>query len=206
MTDPQEPADDFGLIISAPIVREAVEAFIKPWVPAYLHEVARQMGRDTVPPTIRSWVPATEIESFPSDQLPLGIVLVPGLAETPVKKSTGYNTSWVLNVAVVVNGQDRPGVLALAGLYAAAIRALLIQHPSMGGLAVGYTWLDERYEELSPDGERTMAACQVIGVLHVDRVVQVDRGPLVVPPDPALRPDDWPTATTADATVHHLDP
>src|SRR5690606_6246252 len=99
----------------------------------------------------------------------------PGLTEAPRKERQEYITKWAIGVGAVVSGQDRDNTFDLAEIYAAAIRSLVMQQPSLSGFAAGIDWLGERFDELlGPEDLSTIAAgtlqleVEVRGTLRVD--------------------------------------
>jgi hypothetical protein len=194
-------ADDYGAIVTGATVRAHVEATVKAFMPAYLAEVARQDGRTSTPPNIRAWVPSVDPETFPADQLPAGLVIVPGIVAGPSRRANTYSVGWQVGVGAVVRSTTRGEVMDLLSVYTAAIRAILAQHPSCGGIGDGWEWVDENSITLDVDGQRTIAAGQVTGILFVPDVVAVDRGPAAPPADPALVPAPWGAVSSTEATV-----
>jgi hypothetical protein len=174
----------FHRILTGADVEDAAIALMQKWMPTYLAEMERQTGRtaDSLP-HVRSWVRTNEFEKFPEDQLPAVLVICPGLADEPVKTGDGkYRAGWALGVAVVVSARDQAVTQELAKVYAAAIRALLLHHPSMEGLARGMEWNDERYDDLAQVDERTLSAARQVFTVEVDDVTTARAGPAA--PDP----------------------
>ena len=175
----------FGPLVSGREVRAAVEQTVKTWVRDYLGEVARTSGRgseDLRP--FRSYVSALDLDKFSSDQLPACVIVAPGLLTEPELRKDAYNAVWGVGVGVVVAGQDRENTFELVELYTAAVRALLVHHPSLGGFAEGLDWVGERYDELSSDDIRTIGAGTV--QLAVDVTGAQSRfGGNTTPTDPA---------------------
>lgn len=183
----------FGTIITGKHVRKAMAETLKTWSTVYLAEVARQDGRvANALPALRSITFANESDKWNEDQLPAGIVVAPGLLQEPVREGRGrYRARWAAGVAVVVSGPTREATQDLVDLYSAAVRALVIQHPSLGGFSDGVVWMGERYDELDNDDARTIAAGLVQFGVDVSGVID-SGGPVSVPADPFADPGDWP--------------
>lgn len=195
--------ESFGAIISGADVREAVVDTIKLWQATYLAEIERQTARLPASlPLIRSFTAATEFDHWPEDQLPGAVVVAPGLADQPRRSGDGrLEGTWVVGVAVVTSGQDRTGSITLCELYVAAVRAMLLQHPSLGGFAESTQWVDERYDDLADDA-RTMAAGTLQLLVTVPNILDLKKGPADVPPDdPYALPTDWPSIETVFVQV-----
>jgi hypothetical protein len=160
-------------------------------MPTYLAEMERQTGRNPQTlPHIRGWALHSEFEALPGEeQLPLCVVVSPGLVDEPTKDGAGaYRTKWGLAVAVVVSANTPEASRTLVGLYAAAARGSLLQRRSLGGVARGVEWLDERYDDLDINDERSLAAARLVFAVDVGDVVSVKEGP--VEPDPEINHHD----------------
>jgi hypothetical protein len=186
----------YGAVVTARDIREAVIGNLKDWSPAYVGEVSAQSGRarcgDGALPPFRSFGTGTSFSTFPEDQLPACVVVVPGLTETPVRQGDGtYLAEWSVGIGVVVSGKDRDSTDDLVRLYSAAVRMAMIQKPSMGGFALGCRWIDENYDELAYDDSRTIAAGIVSLGIEVDAVVNSFGGPKVPPEDACVDPGEY---------------
>lgn len=188
----------FGPIVTGQHVRAAVEATIKLWAPDYLAEVGERSGRERCDlPGFRSYVSAVDLDRFAEDQLPSCCIVAPGLASAPEKRGQNgaYMAEWSVGVGAVVMGPDRETTYELVELYAAAIRALILHHPSLGEFAAGVRWVDERYDDLPFEDSRTIAAGVVQFNVGVETAVD-SYGPTVPSEDPCDEPGDWATVQT----------
>lgn len=173
------------------------------WMTTYLAEVERQkeIKAESLPP-VKSWVAANEFRKWPDEQMPVGVVLSPGLAEEPLRDGDGkYRAKWHVGVAVVVKGRKRSETAETAKLYAAAVRAAVLQHPSLGGFAQGVTWKDESYTDLPMETERTLGSAQLVFEVEVEDVIQSLAGLVEIPEDPYDVPDAWSEIESAEVTV-----
>jgi len=166
---------------------------IRTWAGTYLCEVERQHG---IPEgslqRVRGWVTAPSFDKWPEDQLPAVMLVSVGLSETPLKDGYGYyRARWQMGLGAIVSARTQAESHRLGMLYIAALRALLIQHPSLGGRAAGIVWQDEDYTQLDYDDIRTLAAGQAMFTVEVEQVAQSGAGPLAPDPhDPECEP--WP--------------
>lgn len=197
----------FKPIVTRQEVEMAALNTLKLWFDTYLAEVERQKGLDVRQlPRPRSYIRKNEFDRWPEDQIPAIIVISPGLVGPPSGTGSGsFRGDWQLGVAVITEGQDNDNTRDLVGYYTAAIRALILQRPSLGGFAMGVTWEDERYDDIS-DTEvgRTMASGQVVFQVTVEDLVSTKAGPVTPDTPPVTPPDDsptWPIATTVTADV-----
>jgi hypothetical protein len=199
----------FGRIIAAPHVEEAVEDALKLWLSTYLAEVERQ--NDIEAGAIRrprSFVTTIEQDVFPGEQLPSIVTISPGLAEDPEREDASvFSAWWNVTVCAVVQASSEKAARAMAGYYAAAIRAALVQHQSLDGFADAVQWISERYEGAQP-GERNRS--QAVGLVdfrvRVSDVLTQRAGPLE-PEMGDLSPyPDYPEVETTAVTVDNDPP
>lgn len=189
----------FGSIITATHIRRAMRDTIQLWAPDYLAEVADQYGRARgALPTFRSYVSRPVVDRFPEDQIPCCVIVAPGTLDEPDKRPDAYDATWAVGVAAVVSGRSPEESFELAELYAGALRALVVHHPSLGG-KVGMTrWAGERYDEyIDPDDGRTQASCTLQFNVGVDDVMSlVSGGPSAPSADVTVPPGDLGTVQT----------
>jgi hypothetical protein len=199
----------FKTIISSVELERSVIETLQAWLPTYLREVERQMGRTMgqIPPP-RSYSTATTFESENYDQMPAILVVSPGLFEEPESDGDGtYAAVWSIGVAAIVAAKDEVTTREVARIYGAAIRAIMLHHQIYGSLKLGAgtTWLDESYDDIPELASRSLQAAQLIFTIRVDDVVTKWAGPLE-PPDPDTQPGaDWPTVETVEVNVEQTD-
>ena len=205
--------DIFGRIIDGSQVEDAMMNHLRKWLPVYLQELEYQRfrNRDQIPHP-RSIQAVKDLEQFDENQLPAIIVMSSGLSDTPVHYGDGsYSASWDVNVATVVTASDAESTRKLAKLYGAAVRAVVVQKPSLGGFASGADWLDESYDDLpGVDEERTFAVTSMYFSVSVDSVINRLGGPrtypFIEPPDEDTQPGShWPLAETVTVEVEPVE-
>jgi hypothetical protein len=144
-------------------------------------------------------------ERWAEDQFPTILVMSTGLAAPPKAEGSGrVRATWACGIAAITEGGgENPGADAkqTAGAYFAAVRALMLQHPGLGGFARGVTWTDERYDQVPSDAERSIATAY--GMFSIEVAQALDRHAGITTPldDPYVEPDPWPTIETESATV-----
>lgn len=192
-----------GRIVLPQHVKNAVAATIRAYLETYLAEVERQEGLDprTLPvPSEGAYLTRDDdrLEREPEDDGPTVIIMTPGTAATPAVDGDGaYRARWPVNIAVVAEARDQNSTSDLAGYYAGAVRALLVQQGSLMGFANGTTWKGERYGALPADASESIATA--INVFEVDISDVVTRGG--GPRDPL----DEPYEETELPTVEDVD-
>lgn len=196
----------FENISPGSLVQEAAAATLLKWMPTYLREIERQLSRTLGQiPAPRTYTSRNRFESFPEDQMPLCVVVSSGLVDTPSRESDGrYNAWFSLGIGFLASARDEDAADFLSKVYAAAGRAIILQRPSLGGVASGVEWIDETYDDdVVTEDQRTMKASYVIFRIHMDDIVTRFAGPVEPDaPDPATQPGStWPTADTIDIQV-----
>lgn len=196
----------YKTIVTGPQVEQAVVDTLKLWLPSYVWEVARQIGRS--PASVqqpRSWNVFSDLDKWPEDQVPAIVAICPGLSEAPGKSAATYRATWAVAVGAVVSGRNREESRELAGLYGAAIRAVMVQHPSLGGFAAATNWADENYDDLDTNRSRTQGIARVVFEVEVEDVTTERAGPAEPPPLPTtVNPDD-PVINSVDVDVYQED-
>lgn len=198
----------FGDIVSRNQVETAVIETLHAWLPTYIAEVQRQTpGWDEALniPQPRSFTSSNEFHKWPDDQLPCIVVICPGLRGTPVREGRGsYRARFAVGVAAVVTAAQPKMTRQIADMYAAAIRACLVQRPSLGGFASAVIWEDETTSDMPTSETRSVSSGQVIFTVEVEGVTTAQAGPtsVTVPPeDPSVPYAEWPLVETTNLEI-----
>jgi hypothetical protein len=195
----------FENIFDADTLERAVVDVLVDWMPTYLREIERQKGmQQGLLPAPRSYTSRNEWATFPEDQLPACIVVSPGLAEPPDADGEGrYRAWWSIGVGVLASAASEADTNKIAKMYGAAIRAIMVQHQSLNGIAHGIEWEDESYDDIPVEQDRTLGAAMLIFRVWVDDIVTRGAGPAFPTlPDPDTQPGStWPEADTIDVQV-----
>jgi hypothetical protein len=166
----------YASIVTAETVRLGVITYLRRWVPAYVAEVSRQAGLAHCLPDFRSYAPAL-VTGTPDDQLPLCVVTAPATVGAPVKREDGTVVApWGVGIGCVASRRTREAAGAVTALYAAAVRAAVLQHPSMDGLSESTEWLGEEHEEIAWDDTRVVMAGKLHFVLDIPALVDTHGG------------------------------
>jgi hypothetical protein len=193
----------FGRIVTARRVGQAVVDTLELWMPTYLGEIERQegMGVDTlVRPA--SYTVRSSLVRFPEQQAPAVIVIVPGTAGRPRASGKGvYEAAWQVTVAVIGHGTDLASTRANADRYAAAIRAVMVQKPGLGGFAESVDWEGETYADTDESMARSKAVAAVALAVTVGGVTTRRAGPQSPLGDPFTPPASDPTVQTVHPAI-----
>lgn len=196
----------FGNIVTAHDLEHAVKDTLKEWFPEYLAEIERQSD---VPglnlPSPRSYEHRVEMSNFPEDQLPQCIIVSPGMASAPMMEGNGsYRAFWKILIGIVNSAKDKESTARNSKLYAAATRAIILQHRSLGGFTSGMVWDGESYEHGPVEAERTLAVCSLEFTFEVESVASERGGPIEHAEDPEVPPADWPLVETTDVDIEKI--
>ena len=188
------PTSVFGDIFVASQLEEATIDVLKTWFPTYLREIERQVGTPVgvlVPP--RVYTNRNDFETIEGDNMPLCVVMSPGLTEEPYTRESGkYTARWNLGVGIAIAAQTETQANFQSRCYAAAVRAILLQNQDVNGIAIRVDWLDETYDDL-PAIENQLQQYRAAGVyfaIEVEYVVDKYLGAASV--FPGVVPDDDP--------------
>lgn len=189
----------FGPIRTAAVAEQAVTATLQRWMPTYVAELERQNGLAAGSiPAVRGWTLTNQFDQSQSDQTPTIIVISPGSEGTPVRSGEGAITVvWRVEVAVIANGRDRASSNLFAKVYAAAIRAIVVQQPSLGGVAAASVYAGESFTDAPADYLPVGAVAVVEFAVTVTEAVNRKLGPL----DPDSTDTDWPEVETVNVEV-----
>jgi hypothetical protein len=178
------------------------------FIDTYLAELERLQGYDVGSiERPHGIVTSSEFDKWPEDSLPIYLVLCVGLAGQPMRNGdSSWEARWGVGVGAVVSDVDPVlgSSLAsrkLAQAHAAAIRATLLQHKSLGGFAENVVWVDETYGDLPFDDQRTLGAGRVTFEVIVTSTVREHAGPRAPLPTPTTEPPSDPLVTAATVTA-----
>jgi hypothetical protein len=185
-------------IFSANRLDNAAEATLRNWMPTYIKDLCLQNGiahslddpNHLVPP--RSYNVRNDQARWPEEQMPAVVVVNTGMARPPRMYGDGrYSGFWRVTVLTYCHGIDKTTTNRNNQIYAAAVRAILLQKRTLGGVAAGVEWEAEDYNEATtdPQGTRTMASSAITMVFEVENIINREGGPReTVPPTPDTIP------------------
>lgn len=172
---------DIGPIVLDGDVEHAALETLQGWLAFYLARIDADLERAQPTPPPRSWSAASDGERWDEETPPALLVFTPGpSAGERHGPRRSYRATWPVNVGVTVGAATERGTRALAGIYGAAIRLALSQHPDLGGLAQSTRWLGARSDVLPR--QRRHLAVEVAFEVQVARVMDT-RG-VTLPSEP----------------------
>lgn len=188
----------FGRVITGNDVERSALATLRQHLPRYVREVERQEGRDVGGlPNPYGYIVASDFDRWPEDQLPVVVVISPGLAGRPERDGRGQVVArWSVAAGVVTSAAEQTAARSNALTYIAAVRLVLMQFQALDGLALTTDFQDERYDPGPFDMSRSLFSAQATFEVAVSDVASYGLGPyrLANDPDPT-DPAEWPIAT-----------
>lgn len=190
-------------------ITAAAKTHLQAWLPAYLAEMERQTGRDPQDlPIARAWRTAAEIDQWLSDVPPAVLIACPGTLDTRMaerraaRNFRGYHADWDLRVAVIVEVGGTGDPDELAGIYGAAIRAALMQHPTLTDDIRVSAWTGEILDDVPSRQSQTLGMAINHFTVQTRGLLPTTGGPSEPPDDPyAVPPDPTYDLDTADIAV-----
>lgn len=200
----------YEAIVTPTMVERAVKATLADYISDYLGELERVEGY-AVDQIARpaGIITSSEFAKWDGDQLPLILIVSPGLDGKPVKRTGdgAHEAAWSVTVAAIVSDVDEIETRRLMGAYAGAIRAALVQHKALRstlhpqGFAQFVAWTDESYSDIPFADTRALDSCRVVFSVGVESVVTQMAGPRAPSSTPGVDPGDWPAVTGVGITV-----
>jgi hypothetical protein len=195
--------------VGAHHVDDILVDLIETWGYTYLQEMARRSGEDAgqlVP--FRNYRVTYEMEHMPEDQTPTCIIANRGLTEHPMRRNfhrpgQSYKVVWNYQIGAHVSAKGKkvnasPRAQRLAKMYVGAIRNLLIQKRDDSGLLGMIDWMDENYDGLTSDSDRTICLAYAEFNVEAYEVATWGTGPMQAIPEPDPPDPDipyWPTVS-----------
>ena len=181
--------DVFKDIISIDEIEDQILANLENWMPTYVAEICRQKSLDfSKVPVIKSWVTLHRFRHEPQNQTPAIVVVSGGTSGQPVHNGEGWwRSPFLFGVSAIISTRDPDSSSRMAKLYAAAIRAIMLQQRS----DVMYTdirWNGESYDQIDVGSPDMLASASVTFEVMMDGLV-CSQGtgpsvPSVAPPAP----------------------
>lgn len=191
-----------GRIFTANDLERAALAVLEERLVAYGNAVARQAGDATPPEPPRSYTCSATFDRWAEDQVPAIVVASPGTVEAPELRGDSYSGLFDLLVGVYVSAATELATHEIVRLWTAAIRACIVQTPSLRGVTSSATFLGESYDVVDIRDRRTYIAGTCAFAVRVDEIVSVTAGPLLATDPPDLEP--WTTVETHEETIERL--
>lgn len=185
-------------------LENAVMEELRAWMPSTLYEISIERDEELLQSPL-SYNIRPDNNQFVEDQLPALIIVSPGTLNNPRKSGDQvYEADYRILIVAIISSTGRVNVNRNARIYAAAIRAVLVRRPGLGGIAMGGLWEGESFDEGPEEQGRSLASITVEFAYTVPNVVQRGGGPAtpLVPPQPI---PDGPEVTSTDLTVDKKD-
>jgi len=172
--------------VSIDQVEDKIVEVLKKWMESEIFLITSSRGLDMLALPL-SYNVRPENDKFTEDHLPAVIVASLGTEGPPRKDGSGtYEANWKVSVVVVVNGNSRESTNRNARIYAAAVRAILVERRGLDGMSTGGRWDGESYDEGPAEMGRTLAATTIDFTFTIPNVAgRLDRlAEPIAPPGP----------------------
>lgn len=193
-----------GILFAAPALEDAMLELIESWLPTYLTEVERAYGLE--PLTLarpKFYGTSVENDTHPGEGLPAIIVVAPGTSGVPEGEGQYISAWYDLTVATTVVASSEMGARRLAALYSAAIRALVLQHGSIGGVASGVRFQGEEFlgSPAQDNRSRSRGGALTHFMVKIEKLVDVQAGPVEPLPHDGMDMPDLPIVQEWEVVV-----
>ena len=122
---------DFGPLVVATDVDDAVIGVVRRWINTYLSQVEleRGLGDQTLKrPRPANVINALSVVEFMDNALPAIVVNTTNTTTTPIVMAGGDTTAfWRATISCVVRGKSQSATKVLASLYEGSVRRLMVQ-------------------------------------------------------------------------------
>jgi hypothetical protein len=182
---------DFGPLVIATDIDDAIIATLRRWLPTYLWYVEQERGitHGSLPrPVAASFANTLSDDEFPDHILPAIMVTTAGTTEATILADGMYTATFLTTISCVLRGQKPPETRHSASLYEGCIRRALVQNGSLGG-AVAKTKYVPTNPMVGPVADRKragryLAAGMARFHVYVDQIVQQGVGPILPDAEP----------------------
>ncbi len=181
----------FGEIVWGGLVEQTLLSTLQDFESNYLREMEAQAGLDpnTLDP-IYSYNIASEFDRWPEEGLPSVTIVSPGTVNDPARQGSGeVQATWEFTIHVSVVADEEAEARRNGQLYIAAIRAIIMQHRSLGDEMAATAWSEERYTTIEAEDRRSLFGASASFNITREQVLDTSKGPRV------------PTETTDPGTV-----
>lgn len=188
----------FGILRGAHSVQEATYRTLEKWFPTYIEEVNRQIGEDVlrVPKRYTRRPDERTLSKYVDAS-----VLVTTSETTHVDRhgDGSVHSVWVTTIEMHVFGtQDFLETQAITMAYTTVARAILAQHPDLGGEVQTLLWHGESFKYGETSSTRYVGLGETVFHITVDTTMNDRRGPPLT---------EWtPKGYPASPTVASLPP
>lgn len=185
-------AGEWGRLVVATHVADAVTAALRAWMPSMVAYVLRQVGRDPqaipAPPEqhYHRMVSAQQLADN-ADQLP-AVAVWPDDVALERRRNRYDAAMWPVTVEVLSRAGDYDQTAADSEVYRAAVAMSLAQELRLGGLAEHGYLRGYATRPLGKEVERTLLGGAVFAEYAIRDVLTEDAGPDVPPADPFAEP------------------
>lgn len=180
-------------------LENAVMEELRTWMALTLREISMERDEEILQAPL-SYNVRPDNNQFVEDQLPALIIVSPGTINTPRKSGDQvYEADYRVMIVAIISSNSRENVNHNARVYAAAVRAILVRTPGLGGVTTGGIWEGESFDEGPEEQGRSLASVTVEFAYTVPNIAKRGERPPTQPITPG------PEVTSTDLTVDRKD-
>lgn len=185
-------------------IRSAVEAALQAWMPWTLARVCEAAGLELEdfidPPEDDAYRELHDIDQLMGAQaiLPAVAIVVPSARFDGPGRT--QNARWDLVVNIASRGASHEETVLVNDLLCAAVRTVLHQHQSLGGLASALTVDSEEYRPLASSA-RLILSGVIRATVITTGATPLQGAPAEAPADPLPAPDPLPDVTSVHVSA-----
>lgn len=190
---------DWGPLVIATDVDEAVLAALQKWLPTYLIELGTERALGYILPKPNSYANTLDLDELMDHQLPAVVVTTANTTKTVGGSNFIYQAVWTVTVSVIVRGRRPPESRKTAALFEGAIRrAFLHKCRQTAGPLNDPHWIGTRVAPVADSTGKGRYLAAGIGTYNVstDAAAKGFGGPDVPNADGYV-----PPATVTDVSV-----
>lgn len=197
---PEIEPDVYGPQVGFREVRQALLTTIQTWSAAYIAEMASRTGLTM--PDFGTWEAVYANRALPADLTPAcwATCAMTDPRHAPERQGDGtWSARFIADANLVIYGEDWQQSVDLVGAYLTAVRTLVLQHSTLGGLASTSQWVGESSMEEEHQRTRTVQVARASFAVTVLGVANSLAGPKTVPAPPGT--SAGPTVATTEITL-----
>ncbi|HEY7418004.1 MAG TPA: hypothetical protein VH593_22680 [Ktedonobacteraceae bacterium] len=170
----------FGTLFTSHEVEQAALNTLAKWMYTYLREVERQLELpyNTIPDPKR-YTNRNEFDAVPGEDLSRIVVVAGPMSAAPYINGYGqYMASWRVGVGSAANHEDILQAKFITSCYSTAVRGIMVQQSSLGGVANMTDWIQSNPVDL-PIRDQLLQYSSILDEFNVQipDVVTKGKGP-----------------------------
>jgi len=170
-------SDTYGPVYSGHSIQEAMYTTLEKWMPSYVQETNRQIGKNVLQ-IPREYRYRPDYRTLPKGVTAAILLDVPGTVGEPIVHQDFIRANWHAEAMIFVYGtKDWQETQAITHAYMGCLRACILQHRDLNGVAETTMWTGEEYREGEHSSNRTTGVGLVYFEVTVGNATNMFAGP-----------------------------